>query len=311
LLPAPCAAAEDADELTHEAARHFQHAVALYTEGDYRAALVEFQRAYTIVPNATVLYNIGETHYQLQDYAAALTTFERYLGEAGPTESHREAVERELDVLRARVGYLDVATTPEGAEVSVDEQPIGRTPLAAPVLVSIGRRRVLASLPGGASVARYVDVAVGDAVTLQLVVPPPPGGGTPPEGLPLPPAAAAAVTPSHPGGAGLRLVGWIGAGALASASATFAVLATQESSDLRQSRSAYPVASTTLTHEAGLTTTYSILADALGLSALVIGGVTLVATFASRGPGASAPSAKTGALRVVLSPASARITFSF
>src|SRR5438046_1076480 len=67
----------------NDAAKHFQRGVTMYTEADYRAALVEFRRAYEIAPNATVLYNIAQTYYQLQDYAGALVTFERYLAEAG------------------------------------------------------------------------------------------------------------------------------------------------------------------------------------------------------------------------------------
>jgi len=57
-----------------EAGKHFQRGVTLYNETDYRAALVEFRRAYDLAPNAAVLYNIGETEYQLRDYASALIT---------------------------------------------------------------------------------------------------------------------------------------------------------------------------------------------------------------------------------------------
>src|SRR4051812_31637230 len=60
-----------------EAGTHFQRAVQLYSEADYRAALVEFKRAYELAPHVTVLYNLGQTHYQLQNYAEALNTFER------------------------------------------------------------------------------------------------------------------------------------------------------------------------------------------------------------------------------------------
>ena len=55
----------------HDAAKHFERAVVLYGESDYQGALVEFKRAYAIAPNPTVLYNIGEAQFQLQDYAGA------------------------------------------------------------------------------------------------------------------------------------------------------------------------------------------------------------------------------------------------
>src|SRR5688572_20736629 len=68
-------------EQIKDAGRHFQRGVALFSEADYPGALVEFKRANEIAPNAAVLWNIGQTQYQLRNYAAALTTFEKYLNE--------------------------------------------------------------------------------------------------------------------------------------------------------------------------------------------------------------------------------------
>src|SRR5579863_7549475 len=85
----PAASADDATSPQREAARHFDRAVSLYAEADYQGALVEFRRAYQTAPNPTVLYNVGETEYQLQDYAGALTSFTRYLSEAPATAAHR------------------------------------------------------------------------------------------------------------------------------------------------------------------------------------------------------------------------------
>ena len=103
LLPANRASA---DEGAHEAGKHFQRAVALYGEADYRAALVEFRRAYALSPNAAVLYNVGEAEYQLQDYAGALQTFEHYLTESSPSDAHHAEVESNVNVL-ARASRAD------------------------------------------------------------------------------------------------------------------------------------------------------------------------------------------------------------
>ena len=109
-----------AADTRREAARHFERGVALYGEADYRGALVEFKRTAALIPNPAVLYNIGETEYQLQEYASALTTFERYLKEAGPGDSHRAEVEGNVQALRVRVGHVIITTTaalPEAAGV--------------------------------------------------------------------------------------------------------------------------------------------------------------------------------------------------
>jgi len=108
---ATTAHAQDAN-VQKEAGVHFQRAVQLYSEADYRAALVEFKRAYELAPNVTVLYNLGETYYQLQQYAEALTTFERFLAEGGT--QHKQEVENAVSVLKTRVGKLDITTPSPG-----------------------------------------------------------------------------------------------------------------------------------------------------------------------------------------------------
>src|SRR5437588_2053229 len=107
----PAAAAGDN---SRDAAKHFQRGVDLYNDGDFRGALVEFKKAYSVWPRANVLYDIGQTEYQLLDYASALKTMERYLAETGPNAAHRGEVESTVEVLRGRVGRV-LLTTDGGA----------------------------------------------------------------------------------------------------------------------------------------------------------------------------------------------------
>src|SRR6476619_3947094 len=113
-----------------EAGKHFQRGVTMYNEADYRAALVEFRRAYETAPNAAVLYNIGQTYYQLQNYAAALSTLERYLAESGPTAPHRQEVEQTIATLQARVGKVAITTNVPDCEITIDDELVGKTPLS-------------------------------------------------------------------------------------------------------------------------------------------------------------------------------------
>ena len=102
--------ADPQESPTRQAGEHFDRGVAMYGEADYRAALVEFRKAYEIAPNAAVLYNLGQTYYQLQNYAAALTAFERYLADSGESPSHEAEVKGAIKTLKSRVGKLLVAT---------------------------------------------------------------------------------------------------------------------------------------------------------------------------------------------------------
>jgi hypothetical protein len=302
--------AEDSAPAVRQASKHFQRGVSLYGEADYRAALVEFKRAYALAPNPTVLYNIGETQYQLQDYAGALTTFEHFLAETPGGDGHRTEVESDIEILRARVGHVSIVTLPPGAEVTVDDQPAGKTPFDKSLLVSIGHRKVVATIAGRPAVTRYVDVAADDNVTVTLTMPEPPDATPPPpirvEGLhhaPDPPAPAFSDST-------LRILGWTTTGALAAGAVSFGILAARESSDLQSARAAYPTSSQVLSHDASVTTTYSLVADSLGAAALVVGGVTLVSSLLSSSP--SPPKrGDGGAPRVVLGPGAVGLDTTF
>jgi len=274
------AAAQDSTNTAQEAGKHFERGVTLYGETDYSGALVEFKRAYALSPNSTVLYNVGETQYQLQDYASALVTFTRYLAEAPPRDGHRTAVENDLEVLRTRVGHLSVVTVPPGADVSVDDQPAGKTPLDSGLLVSVGHRKVTALLPGRAPATRFVDVAADDnlSVTLQL---PAIGPDAKPAWLaPDQPAGGERRGASRTGGT-LRAMGWVATGLLAAGAAGAGALALKESGDLKSARGEFPASPEALQQESDRTRTYSIVADSLAAAAVAVGGITLLSTLSS------------------------------
>jgi tetratricopeptide (TPR) repeat protein len=299
-----------ADENGREAGKHFQRGVALYGEADYRAALVEFKRAYALSPNAAVLYNVGETEFQLQDYAGALTSFERYLSESSPLEVHRGEVETNVETLKARVGHVTIATTPVGADVTIDDQAVGHTPLERSVLVSVGHRRIVASMAGHQPVTRYIDVATDDNVMVSLQLPA--------QSESSPQVASSALSPassdlphSSRTGATLRTVGWIATAALATGAATFGIVALKDSSDLRAARNTFPTSQDTLSHDASLTSRYSVLADSLTAAALVVGGITLVSTLTSNGASSRERGSTGAGTRVVLGPATARLEVTF
>ena len=172
LVLSPAVARADGKD---QARAHFERGVELFREGDFRSALIEFQRAYDATPNYKVLYNLGQTNLELQDYAGALRAFRGYLdggGRAIPL-ARRNQVEGDLKRLESRVARLDITVNVEDADVTVDDVSVGKSPLHAPVLVSEGRRRIGATKAGMTPAVRVIDVAGGDnpKISLQLVEP--------------------------------------------------------------------------------------------------------------------------------------------
>jgi hypothetical protein len=154
----------------HVAATHFERGVKLYEEQDWRAALIEFDRAYAVSPQYRVLYNIGQCDFQLADYAGARAAFEKYLADGGALvpDARREQVRASIEELGGRVALVRVVTDVDGAEVTVDDTVVGKTPLESPILVSAGRRKIGATKAGRTGAVRVVDLAGEDSVEIAL-----------------------------------------------------------------------------------------------------------------------------------------------
>jgi len=287
-----------------DASVHFRRGVELYGEANYTAALVEFRRAYSDTPSAAALYDVGETQFQLQDYAGALGTFRKFMGAYGSDASHYADVKAGIEVLRSRVGVLRVTTAPPGADVSFDDEFVGRSPLDAPVLVSVGHRKVVASMAGRLPVVRYVDVAADDNLSVALELP---------AALPEPPpktpqSAPEAPTPKHPGISSktVRDVGWTVTGIVAVGASVLGGLAIAESQSLTNAQNSFPVSPGVLQHDATLTKTYSVLADSLALGAIAAGAVSLYFTVVAA---REAASERTAGVRVGPASVSFEATF--
>jgi hypothetical protein len=174
--------------------------VKLYQEDDFRAALIEFNRAYELAPNWAVLYNIGQSYYQLRDYAAALRTLEKYSKDGGDrvAPDRREQIDRELAELRGRVAHVTIVVNVEGADLALDDAPIGKLQPGEPILVGAGRHKLTASRPGFAPGSRTLDIAGGDTVTLRFDLAPqtptpPPAQMAPRESTNYAPALVSAI----------------------------------------------------------------------------------------------------------------------
>ena len=279
---------------TNEAAEHFRRGVTLYKDGDYEAALIEFRRAQDLSPNFRILYDIGQASYQLQRYADALNAFESYLAQGGAQVPHprQSAVEADLKVLHTRVGRVDVSVSADGAEVRVDEQVVGTSPLSGPVLVSIGHRKVTVTKAGFPALEKFVDVAAGDRtrivfdfptpeapppVVVQIPTPAPPPetrAGAPASPHPLPPP----VPPSSSGA--LVWVPWTVTGLLAAGTAVTGVLALNAKTTLDNELDTYSAGSNGIEQARSRARAYAIASDACLGGAAVALGVALYVTIA-------------------------------
>jgi tetratricopeptide (TPR) repeat protein len=287
LVAAPGAEASAAT--TAEAADRYKQGIKLYEEGDYAASLAEFRRAYELAPAYQVLFNMARVHRQMQNYVEAQRHFERYLREGGRRvpRGRADEVKRELDELRKRVARLDVRCDEPGVEVFVDDESVGTTPLAGPVLVNAGRRRLSAVKPRYETFRTTLEVVGAETRVLAIALAAQ-GPAAPVAARPVAPAAAPAEAPAHRPLVPLWL-GFGAAGLLAAGAVTTGVVSYVHAADARdQAASDAPVGPSYDEQRRGAER-WALATDLLAGAAAVVAGVTLaVALTSSRPPARTA-----------------------
>lgn len=271
-----------ADATTLEARAHHRRALQLYDDGEYRLALVEFERAYAIGKSYKVLFNIGQVSYQLTRYAKARVAFERYLADGGNRvdTDRRAAVERDLTTLKLRTASLSIHVNGPGATVVINDEPAGQAPIDD-AIVDAGALRVNISRDGWTPAVRQVTLAGGDSQTLDVTLSP----------------VRREVIETRPSGTGLSgpaLAGWIATGVLA-AGAIGTGIAANAASSTYDTKLNSPIAGSPadahadLEHQRNVVRGLAITTDALIVGSLIAGGIALWLTI--RGPHPDQPHA--------------------
>jgi hypothetical protein len=270
----------DADRAS--ASAHFRRGVELHSEGDYDAALVEFQRAYDAVPDYRVLYNVGVTYLAQRSYVLALRAFERYLvlGGAEIDPARRAQVEQDIASLRERVGFLVLRTNVDGAEIRVDGEVVGRSPMSAPLSLDVGRHRVEVSAVGHQPAQRTISMAGGDELDLAIELEP-----VPVVAAPTPTEPLATPTPPEPEHRNLRplaIGGFITTAIVAAAAGATGGLALKSHNDYEDAAGTYPGDAQAIADASDRTHTLSVVTDALAGTALALGCTSLIVILVDR-----------------------------
>jgi hypothetical protein len=157
-----------------EAREHFNRATALVNQGALEQAVVEFQRAYDLMPHYAVLFNIARAYVALGKPVEAVDAYTRYLEEGAErvTKARRAEVESELLRQKAKIGEIMFSVEPPGARVTVGGRDLGEAPFTEPVRLAAGNYSVEASLAGHETVITEVSVVGQGHETVELVLRP-------------------------------------------------------------------------------------------------------------------------------------------
>jgi hypothetical protein len=275
-----------------EARKHFQRGITFYKDADYRSALVEFQEAYRISPSYKLLFNIAQTQEELGDFAAALTSLRAYAEQGGKEldRARHAQVDADEKRLEAHVATVTIEVNEPDAEISADADKhlvLGKSPLAAPVLLNGGAWTFHAKKNGFTAAESSLSLAGGDRAKLALTLspevaspppPPPPvvASPPPPQSKPVEQQPRAhtspSMTPVYVSG-GLTI-------ALAAGATVTGVLALGAKSDYDKALD--QVGEPGLSSARSRTRTLALTTDILG-GAAIAGAVVTVILYATRG----------------------------
>lgn len=147
----------------NDARASFSRAVSLYADGNYEAALVEFQRAHALSRNPNLLYNLGAVYEALGRFVEARDALTAYRMGATPATVAQRAreLEERLLRLRERIGTLRVTAPTGGLRITVDGRDVNVDRAREGVPMSAGPRRVRLEAPGHVARETVVDVTGG------------------------------------------------------------------------------------------------------------------------------------------------------
>lgn len=168
---APSADAQTAkdDPFTDMARQRFQEGVKLYDQGKYEEARAAFLQAYALKKHPAVLLNLAQSELRSNHPVESARHFSQFLREnPNADDAERKAAQDGLAAARARTARLDIRVNVAGADVFVDDELVGRSPLPEPVDALAGDRKIEVKMPGYSTAQISANGRIGKVETVNV-----------------------------------------------------------------------------------------------------------------------------------------------
>jgi hypothetical protein len=158
--------------LTGTAKADFEAGKLLASDRDFAGALIKFSNAYEASKDPRLLWNLAFCHKNLRHYAKVLSILRRYLDEGGAALTANDRVEAQnlIAMIEPFTTRVVVQVTPDGASITVDDEPVGASPLASPVILDIGERRIRVSKEGFRPFEKVLAIGGTSEITFQAAL---------------------------------------------------------------------------------------------------------------------------------------------
>ncbi len=171
---APGAPRPLSQSLTGEAKAAYDAAKLLLGDGDFAGAAIKFRAAYDQSGDARLLWNIAACEKSQRHYARTMALVREYLdtGKDLLTDTDRREARALLDAIASFTVRLTVVVTEPGAEIDVDDERVGTSPLEGPVTVDIGQRKITVKKAGFREATQQVPVGGSTAARIEVTLQP-------------------------------------------------------------------------------------------------------------------------------------------
>ncbi|MEZ4447662.1 MAG: PEGA domain-containing protein [Polyangiaceae bacterium] len=158
------------ESLTGVARAEYEAGRVLFADGDFKNAIVKFRKAHDLSKDPRLLWNIAVCEKNLRHYSQMLRLVRRYREEAKDvlTAEDRQQADAIVDTVKQFITDLDLAVNVEGAEVLVDDERIGITPIKGRLTLDVGRRKVTVRKDGYTEQSEMVTVPGGGKMSLAF-----------------------------------------------------------------------------------------------------------------------------------------------
>jgi hypothetical protein len=158
--------------LSPAAKADFDAAKLLANDGDFAGALIKFEAAYDASKDARVLWNVAFCQKNLRRYSKVVITLKRYLDEGGAllAAGDRKDAQDLISMIEPFTTRATFKVSQDGAQVVVDEETVGTSPLPAAPILDIGERKIRITKEGFRPYERALVVAGGAEVTIDVVL---------------------------------------------------------------------------------------------------------------------------------------------
>jgi hypothetical protein len=159
-------------EEVQQAQARWSEGKAFFDAGNFEAARVAFKQAYTVFPHPVFLQNLGEAELRSGRNVEAARHFEAFLRTSSSVSgAQRDLARKSLKKAAEKLGSLVVDTNAVDAEIRVDDEVVGRSPLGGlEWYVEPGKHVVVARKEGFLDGTEQVFVPVGRAKSVVVRV---------------------------------------------------------------------------------------------------------------------------------------------